>query len=332
MNGEGGEEAPWRFALAAIAFGLLSAGAWAKHLRSEQRCRTRPAMFPRADRRGSDGSAPGARTADGFRFGQTLEVSPRCLGAARSASVWWLSRFRLRSAPKQFADRHRPKFPQRQARRKVQATSSTASSRHATEGKGRVPMISLSRAMRRTRSRFSCLIVAGVLLASCSASSDKAGVNDAVPTQRAPSSTPPDAPAAGPSGSQSTAGALPPSPRWHQVELTSAIERTGLAGNVRLGDTGGPATAHAIADADDRSVMFAVVLTLTDALEPLGDYVTTDEASLNGFATLVLDRGGVETLWFRCNDERTLEVRSTPTDRPQVEQLAAALYHELSCG
>ena len=94
-------------------------------------------MFPSADRRGLDGSAPGAGTADGFRFGQTPEVSPRCLGAARSASVWWLSRLRLRSAPKQFADPHQRKFPQRQARRKVQATSSTASSRHATERKGR---------------------------------------------------------------------------------------------------------------------------------------------------------------------------------------------------
>lgn len=35
MNGEGGEEAPWRFALLAIAFGLISAGAWTKHLRRD---------------------------------------------------------------------------------------------------------------------------------------------------------------------------------------------------------------------------------------------------------------------------------------------------------
>ena len=179
-----------------------------------------------------------------------------------------------------------------------------------------------------------CLLVVGLAAAGCSSSSDSAaGDNQPVgsPTQP-PSATSAETAGASPSTGQATAERIPPSPRAHQVQLTSALKRTGLVEDVRLGDTGGPDIASALADSVDGAVIHTVSLTLTVSPEPLGDYVVASDTLLDGSPVLLLDRGGVDTIWFRCTNERTLEVRSTPNDGSRVEALATALHDELSCG
>ena len=212
-----------------------------------------------------------------------------------------------------------------------------ASSKHIDSAETRrrlgLPM-NLSRPRTpRTSVLVPALLVVGLAMAGCSNSDSPAGDNppEGSSTQP-PSVTSAETADASPSLGQATPEPIPPSPRAHQIELTSALEKTGLVEDLRLGDTGGPDSASALADSVDGAVTYTISLTLTVSPEPLGDYVVVSDTLLDGWPVLLLDRGGVDTVWFRCTDERALEVRSTPNDGPRVDELAAALHDELSCG
>lgn len=118
--------------------------------------------------------------------------------------------------------------------------------------------------------------------------------------------------------------------REHQEQLIAAIEDLGLT-DIMLGDSGGIRSANIWTSTSDGTVSYQIVLSDNGLDSPAGSYTQTGVTNVNGVHVMILDQNGVETVWFKCTDNRTIDIRALKGTIEDVLMLVPNLYSALNC-